>query len=97
MVKFFYSLCRILLVIFILILTINYISSNDAPYPWQIGFQDPASPGFTGISVLHDNILFFLTFIILSVFWFIFVIVYIFKNNLISAKYLNHATFGEIV
>ena len=22
---------------------------NDAPHPWQIGFQDSAAPGFTGI------------------------------------------------
>ena len=31
---------------------------NDAPQPWQIGFQDSAAPGFTGIVELH-NILFF--------------------------------------
>ena len=22
---------------------------NDAPQPWQLGFQDSAAPGFTGI------------------------------------------------
>ena len=26
----------------------------DAPLPWQIGFQDGASPGFEGIVTLHD-------------------------------------------
>jgi cytochrome c oxidase subunit 2 len=72
-------------------------SFNDAPYPWQIGFQDPASPGFTGITVLHDNICYFLVLIILSVFWILCVIIFLFKKNLISAKYLNHATFAEVV
>lgn len=32
---------------------------NDLAYPWQIGFQDSASPGFSGIIELHDNIFLF--------------------------------------
>ena len=32
---------------------------NDAPQPWQIGFQDSAAPGFTGIVELHNTIFFF--------------------------------------
>ena len=32
---------------------------NDAPHVWQIGFQDSASPGFTGIVELHNTILFY--------------------------------------
>jgi cytochrome c oxidase subunit 2 len=46
----------------------SILFKNDAPYPWQIGFQDPASPGFEGITVLHDNICFFLVLILLGVF-----------------------------
>lgn len=29
---------------------------NDAPQPWQLGFQDSAAPGFTGIVELHNTI-----------------------------------------
>ena len=30
---------------------------NDAPQPWQIGFQDSAAPGFSGIVELHNTLL----------------------------------------
>ena len=33
---------------------------NDAAYPWQIGFQDGATPSFEGIVELHDSIFFYL-------------------------------------
>ena len=35
---------------------------NDAPQPWQIGFQDSAAPGFTGIVELHNTIFFYLPY-----------------------------------
>jgi hypothetical protein len=31
----------------------------DAPLPWQIGFQDPATPIAQGIQDLHHDICFF--------------------------------------
>jgi cytochrome c oxidase subunit 2 len=40
----------------------------DAPEPWQIGFQDGASPGFEGIVALHDAVMFYLVLILVSVF-----------------------------
>lgn len=82
---------------FLYILSSSIFSVNDAPYPWQIGFQDPASPGFSGIIELHNSVFFYLVLIILSVFWILGVIIFLFKKNLISAKYLNHATFAEVV
>jgi cytochrome c oxidase subunit 2 len=78
-------------------LLLFFSSNNDAPYPWQIGFQDPASPGFTGIVDLHNNVFFFLVLIILGVFWILGVVIFLFKKNLISYKYLNHATLAEVV
>ena len=30
---------------------------NDAPQPWQIGFQDSAAPGFSGIVELHNTLI----------------------------------------
>ena len=47
--------------------TIFNVYLNDAPYPWQIAFQDPASPGFIGIFDLHDNIFFYLVLILFGV------------------------------
>jgi cytochrome c oxidase subunit 2 len=52
----FYNLCFLDLI------------KNDSPEPWLIGFQDGASPGYTGIIELHDNIFFYLVVIAILVF-----------------------------
>lgn len=36
----------------------------DAPEPWQLTFQDPASPSMEGIIDLHHEIMFYLVLII---------------------------------
>ena len=36
----------------------NNIIYNDSPEPWGIGFQDGASPAFSGILDLHNSIFF---------------------------------------
>lgn len=41
---------------------------NDAAQPWQLGFQDSAAPGFTGIDTLHETIGFYLILISITVF-----------------------------
>jgi len=67
---------------------------NDAPENWQIGFQDSATPGFTGIIDLHNAIFFYLIIICVGVFWVLINIMYVFnssKSSLIH-KYLNHGT-----
>jgi group I intron endonuclease len=67
---------------------------NDAPQPWQIGFQDSAGPGFTGIVELHNTIFFFLVVISVGVFWILGSVTlnYSYKNSPIVHKYLNHGT-----
>lgn len=64
----------------------------DAPSPWQLGFQDSASFNFTGLVELHDDILFYLVFISILVFWILGAIIYNFDsiNKTIIHKYLNH-------
>ena len=66
----------------------------DAPEPWQIGFQDIASPGFEGIVSLHDNVMFYLILIMVSVFWIMFSLMRYFSSakSGIVYKYLNHGT-----
>ena len=72
---------------------------NDAPQPWQIGFQDSAAPGFTGIVELHNTIFFYLIVICIGVFWVLGSTIYYFntKNSPIVHKYLNHGTLIELI
>lgn len=65
---------------------------NDAPQPWQIGFQDSAAPGYTGIVELHNTIFFYLIVICVGVLWVLGSTIYYFntKNSPIVHKYLNH-------
>jgi hypothetical protein len=65
---------------------------SDAPQPFQIGFQDSAAPGFTGIVELHNTIFFYLVFISVAVFWVLASIIYYFNStkSAIVHKYLNH-------
>lgn len=72
---------------------------NDAPEPWQIGFQDSAAPGFDGIIQLHDSIFFYLVLISVGVFWMLFAIIRNFSSakSSIVYKYLNHGTVIELI
>ena len=40
---------------------------KDVPEPWQLGFQDAASPVMEEIIFFHDQIMFILTIIITTV------------------------------
>jgi cytochrome c oxidase subunit 2 len=76
-----------------------YTIFNDAPQPWQLGFQDSAAPGFTGLVTLHNTIGFYLIVISIAVSWAIFSLVYYYseKNNPIAYKYLTHGTVLELI
>lgn len=72
---------------------------NDAPQPWQLGFQDSAAPGLTGIVELHNTIFFYLIVIVVGVFWVLGSIIYYYnsKKSQIVHKYLNHGTLIELI
>ena len=72
---------------------------NDAPQPCQIGFQDSAAPGFTGIVELHNTIFFYLVVISVGVFWALGSIIYYYNSEKspIVHKYLNHGTLIELI
>lgn len=57
----------------IAILSLFFFSSNitlnDASSPWQLGFQDPATPIMEGIINFHNHIMFFLVVIGFFVMW----------------------------
>src|SRR6478736_3184241 len=71
----------------------------DAPEPWQIGFQDGASPTFEGITELHNSIFFYLVVIFVGVAWVIGSVVVNFSSDKspIVYKYANHGTLIELV
>ena len=43
----------------------------DAAKPWQLGFQDPATPTIEGIIRFHHDMIFILTLIVVFVGWMI--------------------------
>lgn len=78
---------------------LTYLLINDAPEPWQIGFQDSASPTNQGIIELHDQVMFYLIIIAVGVAWALFRILYYFnrKRTRLIAKYQVHGTFIELI
>jgi hypothetical protein len=72
---------------------------NDVAEPWQLGFQDSAAPGLTGLVTLHNTIGFYLIVISFSVFWVLFSLIYYYSynKNPIAHKYLTHGTVLELV
>jgi hypothetical protein len=72
---------------------------NDAPEPWQLGFQDGGSPTHEGITALHDSIFFYLVVILFGVMWVISSAVINFSSNKsqITYKYANHGTLIELI
>lgn len=72
---------------------------NDAPEPWQLSFQDGASPSFEGIVELHDQIMFYLVIILFGVSWILYSVILNFgySKNKIVYKYHNHGTLIELI
>ena len=66
----------------------------DAPEPWQMMFQDPATPISAGIIDLHHDIWTFLTFILIFVVWMLARTLYHFNaaNNPIPSKIIHGTT-----
>lgn len=74
----------------------NYVNCDSA-YPWQLGFQDGASPIFEGIVELHDTVFFYLLLVTFAVTWMFSVILYKFNSDSIPMKYSNHGTLIEVI
>jgi cytochrome c oxidase subunit 2 len=74
---------------------------NDAPQPWQFGFQDGASPTQEGITELHDTIFFYLVVICFGVLWILSSVIVNFRSSGSSEKmvykYANHGTLIELI
>jgi cytochrome c oxidase subunit 2 len=78
---------------------LNSFSLLDAARPWQITFQDPATPSMEGIINFHNHIMFFISIIIIFVSWVLIRCAYLFKKkveNVVIEKWA-HSTVLEIV
>jgi len=91
--------CIIKIIMFNLLSLIFNPIYCDAPEPWQVGFQDGATPTYEGITELHNSIFFYLVVIFIGVTWVIASIILNFSHdkNPIVYKYMNHGTVIELV
>jgi cytochrome c oxidase subunit 2 len=68
----------------------------DAAYPWQLGFQDGASPAYEGIELLHDTIFFWVLGLAGLVFWILGAVIVRFRGQL-AYRYFTHGTALEVI
>jgi len=70
----------------------------DIAEPWQLGFQDPATPIMEGIINLHHDLMFFICVISVLVSWMLARTLWHFEaSQNFMASSLSHGTFIEIV
>lgn len=87
------------LILFFIMLELFHFINLDVAEPWQLYFQDPATPVAEAIIKLHDHIMFYLIIVVTLVLWMLIAIVYKFNENKnkFSHKYMTHGTALEIV
>nr|YP_011017562.1 cytochrome c oxidase subunit 2 [Antithamnionella miharai]WQF69337.1 cytochrome c oxidase subunit 2 [Antithamnionella miharai]WQF69362.1 cytochrome c oxidase subunit 2 [Antithamnionella miharai] len=82
----------------LIILFVPQLSSSDISEPWQIGFQDPATPIMEGIINLHHDLMFFICLISIFVSWMLIKTIWHFnKHTNPKASSLAHGTVIEII
>ena len=71
----------------------------DVTIPYQLGFQDAASPVMEGIINFHNYVMIYLTFIIIGCYWMLIAILSEYRKSkrTISHKFLTHGTTVEII
>lgn len=98
-------MCKIQNINFYIILAYIYIYSFnlwpsflDYAHPWQISFQDPATPVMEGIIALHHDLMFILAVIGTTVIWMLLRIIYKFSHKRRKIPSLiTHGTAIEII
>jgi heme/copper-type cytochrome/quinol oxidase subunit 2 len=61
--------------------TIFPVAHNDAPLPWQLGFQEAATPIMEGIISLHNDVMGIIVFITIFVTWMLVRTLYLFDET----------------
>nr|YP_010152747.1 cytochrome c oxidase subunit 2 [Aureoumbra lagunensis]QQW50395.1 cytochrome c oxidase subunit 2 [Aureoumbra lagunensis] len=82
----------------LLFFIIPFYCLSDSARPWQMNFQDPATPVMEGIINFHNHIMFFLIMVVIFVSWMLFRCLFYFSENMqnVPQKW-THSTFLEIV
>ena len=75
----------------------NRVLWNDAAEPWDFGFQDSGSITMEGIVQLHDEIMVYLTALLVLVSWLLTSIFIKDSHNKIRYKYMSHGTLLELI
>ena len=57
------------------------VAYSDAPVPWQMGFQEAATPIMEGIISLHNDIMGIIVFITIFVTWMLVRTLYLFDES----------------
>jgi len=83
---------------FVLGLCMPVYAHMDAPEPWQMGFQDPATPIAQGIMDLHHDLMFIVVFVAVFVTWMLTRTLYHFRasRNPLPQKII-HGTLIEVL
>jgi cytochrome c oxidase subunit 2 len=76
----------------------SFVASCDAAEPWQLGFQDPATPAMEGMIDFHNYIMIFVIAIGIFVLWMLYKLVVNFPEEAhpVSEKF-THSSLLEIV
>jgi cytochrome c oxidase subunit 2 len=70
----------------------------DAAQPWQLGFQDPATPIMEGIIEFHNHLMFFITLIAVFISWLLFTsLFYYYEEFQAKSEMFTHNIYLEIV
>ena len=57
------------------------VPKADAPLPWQMSFQQPATPTMEGIIDLHHNIMFFMIYIVIFISYILIRAIFLFNST----------------
>ena len=77
---------------------LSLLCLTDSARPWQMNFQDPASPVMEGIINFHNHIMFFLSMVVIFVSWMLARCLWCFSENTHStSQKWTHSTSLEIV
>jgi len=69
----------------------------DSSTPWQLYFQDAATPVMEGIINLHHDLMFFITFILFFVLVVLLRTLYFFNSNSVNAGIASHVVHGTAI
>ena len=79
-------------------ITTNYFLYYDAAQPWQLGFQDPATPIMSGIVEFHNHLMLFISLIALFTSWLLLTsLFYYYEKFKIKSEMFTHSTPLEII